>query len=68
MGLLDDELLKKRKPNLLADVQQVQRPAEPYLRQQYPEVYGGLGGLLGMAPDEMAGSILDPNTARDREH
>ena len=67
MGLLDDlELLKKRKPNLLANVQQLQRPAEPYLRQQYPEVYGGLGGLLGMAPDEMAGSILDPNTARVR--
>ena len=68
MGLLDDlEFLKKqRKPNLLANVQQLQRPAEPYLRQQYPEVYGGLGGLLGMAPDEMAGSILDPNTARVR--
>jgi len=68
MGLLDDlEFLKQqRKPNLLADVQQLQRPAEPYLRQQYPEVYGGLGGLLGMAPDEMAGSILDPNTARVR--
>ena len=68
MGLLDDEefLKKKRKPNLLANVQQLQRPAEPYLRQQYPEVYGGLGGLLGMAPDEMAGSILDPNTARVR--
>ena len=68
MGLLDDLefLKKKRKPNLLANVQQLQRPAEPYLRQQYPEVYGGLGGLLGMAPDEMAGSILDPNTARVR--
>jgi hypothetical protein len=67
MGLLDDlEFLKKRKPNLLADVRQLQRPSEPYLRQQYPEVYGGLGGLLGMAPDEMAGSVLDPNTARVR--
>ena len=67
MGLLDDlELLKKRKPNLLADVRQLQGPSEPYLRQQYPEIYGGLGGLLGMAPDEMAGSVLDPNTARVR--
>jgi len=67
MGLLDDEeFLKKRKPKLLADVRQLQRPSEPYLRQQYPEVYGGLGGLLGMAPDEMAGSVLDPNTARVR--
>ena len=46
--------------------QQLQRPAEPYLRQQYPEVYGGLGGFMGMAPDEMGGSILDPNTARVR--
>jgi len=67
MGLLDDmEFLKKRKPKLLADVRQLQGPSEPYLRQQYPEVYGGLGGLLGMAPDEMAGSVLDPNTARVR--
>ena len=68
MGLLDDlEFLKKqRKPNLLANTRQLQRPAEPYLRQQYPEVYGALGGLLGMAPDEMAGSVLDPNTARVR--
>jgi len=46
--------------------QQLQRPAEPYLRQQYPEVYGALGGFMGMAPDEMSGSILDPNTARVR--
>ena len=68
MGLLDDlEFLKKqRKPNLLANTRQLQRPAEPYLRQQYPEVYGALGGLLGMAPDEMDGSVLDPNTARVR--
>ena len=42
----------------------LQRPAEPYLREQNPEVYGGLGGLMGMAPDEMGGSVLDPNTAR----
>jgi len=68
MGLLEDlEFLKKqRKPNLLANTRQLQGPAEPYLRQQYPEVYGALGGLLGMAPDEMAGSVLDPNTARVR--
>jgi hypothetical protein len=68
MGLLEDlEFLKKqRKPNLLANTRQLQGPAEPYLRQQYPEVYGALGGLLGIAPDEMAGSVLDPNTARVR--
>ena len=45
---------------------QLQRPADPYLRQQYPEVYGALGGFMGMAPDEMSGSIFDPNTARVR--
>jgi hypothetical protein len=47
--------------------QQLQRPAEPYLRQQYPAIFGGLAGLAGMAPDEMGGSVLDPNTARVRE-
>jgi hypothetical protein len=47
--------------------QQLQRPADPYLRQQYPAVFGGLAGLAGMAPDEMGGSVLDPNTARVRE-
>jgi len=47
--------------------QQLQRPADPYLRQQYPAVFGGLAGLVGMAPDEMGGSVLDPNTARVRE-
>jgi len=49
----------------------LQRPAQPslreHLREQYPEVYGGLGGLMGMAPDEMGGSVLDPNTARVRQ-
>lgn len=29
-------------------------------------VYGALGGLLGTAPDEMAGSVLDPSTAAVR--
>ena len=43
----------------------LQRPAEPYLREQYPEVYGALSGLMGTAPDEQ-GSVLDPNTARAR--
>lgn len=38
-----------------------------YLRQQYPEVYGGGAGLLGIAPDELGGSVLDPNTARVRK-
>ena len=43
----------------------LQRPAEPYLRQQAPEVYGALSGLMGTAPDQQ-GSVLDPNTARAR--
>lgn len=47
--------------------QQLQRTADPYLRQQYPAVFGGLAGLAGLAPDEMGGSVLDPNTARVRE-
>jgi len=38
-----------------------------YLRQQYPEVYGAGAGLLGIAPDELGGSVLDPNTARVRK-
>ena len=44
----------------------LQRPAQPPLREQYPEVYGALSGLMGTAPDEMGGSVLDPNTARVR--
>jgi hypothetical protein len=43
----------------------LQRPADPYLRQQAPEVYGALSGLMGTAPDQQ-GSVLDPNTARAR--
>lgn len=38
-----------------------------YLRQQFPTVYGLLGGLMGTAPDEMDGSVMDPNTAAVRE-
>lgn len=38
-----------------------------YLRQQFPQVYGFLGGLAGTAPDEMQGSAMDPNTAAVRQ-
>jgi len=38
-----------------------------YLRQQFPQVYGFLGGLAGTAPDEMQGSVMDPNTAAVRQ-
>jgi hypothetical protein len=67
MGLLD-ELLKAQKPKRnLMGTQMVRGPDQPYLRQDYPTVYGALGGLLGTAPDEMAGSVLDPNTAAVRQ-
>jgi hypothetical protein len=66
MGLLD-ELLKAQKPKRnLMGTQMVRGPDQPYLRQDYPTVYGALGGLLGTAPDEMAGSVLDPSTAAVR--
>jgi hypothetical protein len=34
-----------------------------YLRQQFPKIYGALAGLLGTDPNDVAGSVLDPNTA-----
>ena len=67
MGLLD-ELLKAQKPKRnLMDTQMVRGPDQGYLRQDYPSLYGALGGLLGTAPDDMAGSVLDPNTAAVRQ-
>jgi len=48
----------------LLNTKQLQRTGEgSELRQQFPTVYGLLAGLLGTSPDEMAGSVLDPNTA-----
>lgn len=38
----------------------------PALRRQYPKLYGFLGGLMGTAPDQFEGSVLDPNTAKVR--
>lgn len=53
MGLLD-ELLKAQKPKRnLMDTQMVKGPDQPYLRQDYPTLYGALGGLLATAPDVM---------------
>jgi hypothetical protein len=67
MGLLD-ELLKAQKPKRnLMGTQMVKGPDQPYLRQDYPGLYGALGGLLGTAPDVMEGSVLDPNTAAVRQ-
>ena len=34
-----------------------------YLRQQFPKIYGALAGLLGTDPNDVEGSVLDPNTA-----
>lgn len=67
MGLLD-ELLKAQKPKRnLMGTQMVKGPDQPYLRQDYPGLYGALGGLLATAPDVMEGSVLDPNTAAMRQ-
>ena len=67
MGLLD-ELLKAQKPKRnLMGTQMVKGPDQSYLRQDYPTVYGALGGLLATAPDVMEGSVLDPNTAAVRQ-
>ena len=67
MGLLD-ELLKAQKPKRnLMGTQMVKGPDQPYLRQDYPTLYGALGGLLATAPDVMEGSVLDPNTAAVRQ-
>lgn len=38
-----------------------------YLRQQHPEVYGFGAGMLGTLPDDISGSVLDPNTARVKQ-
>ena len=54
-------------PRNLMGTQMLRGPNEAYLRQQFPGLYGALGGLLGTAPDEMAGSVLDPNTAAVRQ-
>ena len=54
-------------PRNLMGTQMLQRPSESYLRQQFPGLYGALGGLLATAPDVMEGSVLDPNTAAVRQ-
>jgi hypothetical protein len=51
MGLLDDLNLQRNTGE------------GSYLRQQFPRVYGLLGGLLGTAPDEFEGSVMDPQSA-----
>ena len=66
MGLFDRLMQPQAPRRNLMDTQMVRRPSESYLRQDYPTVYGALGGLFGTAPDEMAGSVLDPNTAAVR--
>ena len=78
MGLLDELLMAEtRKRNLMMQgtspridgqlTQMVARPTQVPLREQFPTVYGALGGLLGIEPDSMEGSILDPNTAAVRQ-
>ena len=54
-------------PRNLMGTQMLQGPSESYLRQQFPQLYGFLGGVVGTAPDQMAGSVLDPNMAAVRQ-
>ena len=63
LGLLQQQATAGK----LANVNMLMRPPEPYLRSAAPSLYGFLGGLLGTAPDDMAGSVMDPNTAAVQE-
>ena len=38
-------------------------PSQDELRTQYPALYGALAGLMTTAPDQMAGSVLEPGYA-----
>lgn len=65
---ISNALIQSAPRNKLMDAQMLRPTGEgSYLRQQFPQVYGFLGGLVGTAPDEMAGSVLDPNTAAVRQ-
>lgn len=65
---ISNALIQATPRNKLMDAQMLRPTGEgSYLRQQFPQVYGFLGGLAGTAPDEMAGSVLDPNTAAVRQ-
>jgi hypothetical protein len=65
---ISNALIQSAPQNKLMDAQMLRPTGEgSYLRQQFPQVYGFLGGLAGTAPDEMAGSVLDPNTAAVRQ-
>lgn len=54
-------------PRNLMGTQMLQGPSESYLRQQFPGLYGFLGGVTGTEPSQMGGSVLDPNTAAVRQ-
>lgn len=45
---------------------QPQPGTDPALRKQFPQTYGFLGGLMGTAPDQFEGSVLDPLSAQVR--
>ena len=65
---ISNALIQSAPRNKLMDAQMLRPTGEgSYLRQQFPQIYGFLGGLAGTAPDEMAGSVLDPNTAAVRQ-
>jgi len=65
---ISNALIQSAPRNKLMDAQMLRPTGDgSYLRQQFPQIYGFLGGLAGTAPDEMAGSVLDPNTAAVRQ-
>lgn len=57
-----------QKPQGVMQYMPQQKPvSNSFLRQRYPQTYGFLGGLMGTAPDEFEGSVLDPLSAQVRK-
>lgn len=57
-----------QKPQGVMQYMPQQKPvSNSFLRQRYPQTYGFLGGLMGTAPDEFEGSVLDPLSAQVRQ-
>jgi len=69
MPLLDSLEERKRQSlmDMLAEMTSKPQPVtDPALRKQFPQTYGFLGGLMGTAPDQFEGSVLDPLSAQVR--
>ena len=59
-------LLQSQPMGLLAQTKMQQGPEGGELRTQYPEVSGFVKGAMGTAPDELGGSVLDPQSQREK--